>query len=365
MRIKDIIHHLESMAPPMLQESYDNAGLITGKPGWTCSGVLVTLDTLPQTIDEAVQRGCNMVVSHHPIVFKGLKKITGAGYVEETIIRAIKQDVAIYAIHTNLDLVHRGVNARIAEKIGLQDTRILSPKPGQLLKLTVFVTTEHREALLQALFNAGAGNIGHYAECSFTLEGTGTFKAGADAQPFIGNKHERFAGTESRVEVILPIWKKKEVLHAMRTNHPYEEVAYYLHELANTHQEVGSGMIGMLPQPEQTIDFLQRLKSVFGTPVVKHTPAVQNQVRKIAVCGGAGQFLLNDAIASGADVYITSDIKYHEFFDAVGRLLLADIGHYESEQFTIDLLTEQISIKFPNFAVLKTGLNTNPVCYTT
>lgn len=365
MYVKDIVHHLERLAPPMLQESYDNAGLITGKMDWPCSGVLVTLDTLPQTIDEAVQRGCNLIVSHHPIVFKGLKKLSGSGYVEETIIRAIKHDVAIYAIHTNLDNVHHGVNARIAEKLGLQDTKILSPKTGQLLKLTVFVPVENREALLQALFDAGAGEIGNYSECSFSLEGQGTFKAGPDANPYLGNRHERFTAQEHRVEVMFPVWNKKQVLEAMHANHPYEEVAYYLHELLNVHQEVGSGMIGTLPEPEDAAGFLQRLKKVFGTPVVRHTPIVKPEVRKIAICGGAGQFLLGNAIASGADAYVTSDIKYHEFFDAVGQLLLADVGHYESEQFTIDLLAEQLSIKFPNFAVLKTGVSTNPVCYTT
>lgn len=365
MYVKDIIQILERMAPPELQESYDNAGLITGNPQWPCSGVLVTLDTLPQTVDEAVQRGCNLIVSHHPIVFKGLKKITGAHYVEETIIRAIKQDVAIYAIHTNLDNVQQGVNARIAEKIGLQDTRILSPKGGQLLKLTVFIPDENRESLLTALFSAGAGEIGHYSECSFTLEGQGTFKAGEEANPYIGKPLERFSGNESRIEVVLPVWKKNQVLQAMRSNHPYEEVAFYLHELVNAHPGVGSGMVGTLPAPEKAEDFLQRLKQVFGIPVIRHTPVVAQEVRTIAVCGGAGQFLVNNAIASGADVYITADIKYHEFFDALGQLLLADIGHYESEQFTMDLLAEQISIKFPNFAVLKTGINTNPVCYTT
>jgi hypothetical protein len=239
----------------------------------------------------------------------------------------------------------------------------LNRKAGQLFKLTVFVPQNDRELLLKALFDAGAGNIGNYAECSFTTDGKGTFKAEDGANPTVGKLNERHSEAESRIEVILPIWKKGEVLNAMRTTHPYEEVAYYLQELHNEHQDVGSGLVGEFTNEEQIDHFLARLKQVFGTPVVRHTEKTSNIVKKVALCGGAGSFLLPDAIASGADVYVTADVKYHEFFDAVGRIMLADIGHFESEQFTIELLAEQLSIKFPNFAVLKTGINTNPVQY--
>lgn len=363
MFIKEIINNLEMLAPPVLQESYDNAGLITGNGNLECTGALVCLDAVPAIIDEAIERKCNLVVAHHPIVFKGLKKITGKNYVEETIIKAIKNDIAIYAIHTNLDNVMHGVNAKIAALLGLQNTRILSPKPSMLQKLVVFVPASHKDVLVNALFDAGAGEIGNYSECSFVLEGEGTFKPGESAKPFSGKQGERSVEKESRIEVIFESWKNHEILAAMRAAHPYEEVAYYLSSLENDFAETGSGMVGELPEEMAEENFLAHLKKVFKTGTVRHTAFLGKNVKKVGLCGGAGIFLLGHAIASKADVYVTADIKYHEFFDADGKILLADIGHYESEQFTIDLLTDHLLQNFPNFAVLKTGLNTNPVRY--
>ncbi len=363
MLIQNIIKNLETFAPPVLQESYDNAGLITGNGNWECTGALVCLDALPAIIDEAIKKKCNLVVAHHPIVFKGLKKITGKNYVEETIIKAIKNDIAIYAVHTNLDNVMHGVNAKIAALLGLQNTRILAPKPSMLQKLVVFVPASHKDALMNALFEAGAGEIGNYSECSFVLEGEGTFKPGESAQPFSGKQGERSVEKEVRIEVIFESWKKQGILTAMKSAHPYEEVAYYLSSLENEFTETGSGMVGELPKEMPEADFLAQLKDTFGTGVIRHTAFTGRKVKKVALCGGAGVFLLGNAIASKADVYVTADVKYHEFFDADGKILLADIGHYESEQFTIDLLADHLLQNFPNFAVLKTGLNTNPVRY--
>ncbi len=351
------------MAPPVLQEPYDNAGLITGKGEWECTGVLVCLDTTPEIIDEAVERKCNMVVSHHPIVFKGLKKITGKNYVEETIIKAIKNDIAIYAIHTNLDNILTGVNFKIASVFGLQNTRVLSPKPSMLQKLVVFVPASHKDALLNALFENGAGEIGNYSECSFSLEGEGSFKPGEGADPYSGKMGLRSIEKEVRIEVIFEKWKKAKILGAMRGAHPYEEVAYYLSSLENDYAETGSGIIGELAVEVSEEEFLKHIKKVFDVKVVRHTELLGKKIRRVALCGGAGFFLLPDAMRSEADIYITSDVKYHEFFEADGRILLADIGHYESEQFTSELLVEHLLQNFPNFAVLKTGLNTNPVRY--
>jgi dinuclear metal center YbgI/SA1388 family protein len=361
--IKDIIQELENWAPPALQESYDNVGLLTGDKTSDCTGVLVTLDSLPETIDEAIEKGCNLVVAHHPIVFKGLKKFTGDDYVQQTIIKAIKHDIAVYAIHTNLDNVINGVNSRIADLLELTNRKILREKSGDLLKLVVFVPYSHVEQVKDAVFNAGAGHIGNYSECSFSLEGSGTFKPETGARPFTGELHQRSLTPEHRLEVILPSWKKQAVFNAFRQVHPYEEVAYDLYRLENNLQTAGSGLVGELAEPIDFEIFIQKLKEVFHLKVVKHTVPNKKFVQKIALCGGAGFFLLKDAICSKSDIYITSDVKYHEFFDAVGKIVLADIGHYESEQFTIDLLAEHLSIKFPNFAVLKTGLNTNPVRY--
>lgn len=364
MKVSQIVACVEDMANPYLQESYDNAGLIIGDAQNDCTGVLVCLDALPEIIEEAIARNCNLIIAHHPIVFKGLKKINGKNYIEQTVIKAIKNDIAIYAIHTNLDNILTGVNRRFAEKIGLKNLSILRPRTEDLLKLEVFVPNENKEQLLAALFAAGAGLIGNYSECAFVMEGQGMFKPEAGADPTVGTMHQRHTGDETKIEVILPVWKRRQVLAAMIENHPYEEVAYYLFKLENTYQETGSGMVGELPEPMGKEDFLKHLKESFKISKISHTDWQGDKIRKVALCGGAGIFLLPDAIRSKADTYVTSDIKYHEFFDAEQHLLLADIGHYQSEQFTVELIAEHLSIKFPNFAVLKTDLNTNPVRYT-
>ncbi|AEW01719.1 Nif3-like dinuclear metal center hexameric protein [Niastella koreensis] len=363
MKIADIIDLLEAVAPPSLQESYDNAGLLTGNPGWVCTGALCTLDATEDVVKEAMQRGCNLVVAHHPIIFGGLKKITGKNYVEKTIITAIKNDIAIYAIHTNLDNVIDGVNGMMADKLGLKNRKILSPKEATLKKLYTFVPVEQLEQVRAALFEAGGGHIGNYNECSFGVEGTGTFKGGEGTNPFVGQPGERHYEKEIRVEVIFPGYLQNSLIRALRTAHPYEEVAFDVVNLANTHPGIGSGLVGELPEalPEEV--FLKLLKQAFDLPLIRHTALFGRPVKKIALCGGAGSFLVSKALGVGADVYITGDMKYHEFFDANGRLIIADIGHFESEQFTIDLLAGVLQEKFPTFAVLKTALKTNPVHY--
>ncbi len=363
MYIKDIIQVLENLAPPCLQEEYDNAGLLTGQASWPCTGIMVSLDVTEATLKDAIKKGCNLVVAHHPILFRGIKKLTGKNYVEQTIIKAIKNDIAIYAIHTNLDNVLHGVNHAIAEKLKLKSCKILQPKVGQLQKLAVFVPQDHIDKVSNALFEAGAGSIGQYSECSFNTVGTGSFRANEGTNPFAGNIGERHFEAESRLEVIFPHWKSGPILKAMKDSHPYEEVAYDLYPLANSFNEVGSGMIGILNKPLETSAFLIQLKHTFKIPTVRHTRILKKKVQKIALCGGAGSFLTATAIAAGADVYITADVKYHEFFDANDKLVLADIGHYESEQFTIELLFDILKQNFPNFAVLKTAVNSNPVKY--
>lgn len=363
MKIHDIIQLLETKVPLSLQESYDNAGLLTGDAGWECSGILCTLDATEAVVMEARERGCNLVVAHHPIIFGGLKKITGRNYVERTVIASIKNDIAIYAIHTNLDNIIDGVNGRIADKLGLVNRQILAQKPGQLLKLFTFVPVEHAEALRAALFAAGAGHIGEYSETSFNAEGTGTFRGSENTRPFVGEPGKRHEEKEVKIEVILPPYRRSAVLKALFTTHPYEEVAYDLVSLLNDNQYIGSGIVGDLPQPEEETAFLERLKNVFQLKVIRHTPLLGRKARKIAVCGGSGSFLTAQARAAGADFYVTADVKYHEFFDADGRLVIADIGHWESEQYTTDLLFELLQAKFPTFAVLKSGVKTNPVNY--
>jgi dinuclear metal center YbgI/SA1388 family protein len=362
--ISAIIGYLETLAPLAYQESYDNAGLLTGSGAWECTGILTTLDVTEELITEAVTRRCNLIVAHHPIVFGGLKKITGRNYVERTVIAAIKQDIAIYAIHTNLDnVVIGGVNGRIAEKLGILDGKPLLPRAGTLQKLYCFVPVDHVEAVRAAIFAAGAGNIGGYSECSFGTPGEGTFKGGPGTRPFAGQPGLRHMEREIRLEVILPAHLSRVVVQAMIAAHPYEEVAYDLAPLANTWSGVGSGLVGELAVPMEEREFLDFVKAVFGVPVIRHTRLTGRPILRVAVCGGAGSFLISNALAAGANIYITSDVKYHEFFDANDQLVVADIGHFESEQFTIDLLFEVLREKFSNFAVLKSGIKTNPINY--
>lgn len=363
MKLHKILQHLHELAPPSLQESYDNAGLIVGNNDMDITGILVALDTTEAVIDEAIEKKCNLVVAHHPIVFKGLKKINGKNYVERVIIKAIKNDIAIFAIHTNLDNVfENGVNQKIGNKLGLKNLKILSPKAEQIIKLSVYVPHDHLEEVRSALFHAGAGTISDYDECSFVSEGLGTFRPGKGTNPYIGNIGFRHTEAESKVEVILPRHLQHQVVRAMMENHPYEEVAYDLHLLENT-TNIGSGMIGELEVPVSTNDFLKQLKSKMQTEVVRYTKTAKTEIRNVAICGGSGSFLIHQAKAAGADAYVTGDVKYHEFFDGENDMMICDIGHYESEQFTIELLGDFLSEKIPNFAVIFTETVTNPINY--
>ncbi|WP_462252165.1 Nif3-like dinuclear metal center hexameric protein [Ferruginibacter sp.] len=363
MIIQDITSLLEKIAPASLQENYDNAGLITGNTNWECTGIITTLDATEEVVNEAIEKKCNLIVAHHPIIFSGLKKITGKNYVEKTIIAAIKNDIAIYAIHTNLDNILQGVNGKIADKLGLINRKILQPKKDTLKKLFTFVPVDFAEKVRSAIFAAGGGQISNYSECSFNTAGSGTFKAGEGTKPFIGKTGERHTENEIKIEVIFPSWLEQAIYNAMVTAHPYEEVAYDIVALDNTSNSVGSGLIGELPESYSEKAFLNSIKENFNLTVIRHTAFTGKQVKKVALCGGAGSFLIGAAVSAGADFYISSDIKYHEFFDANGKLVIADIGHYESEQFTADLLFDILREKFPTFAVLKTGVKTNPVHY--
>lgn len=363
MTIQEIVSALENLAHPSLQENYDNAGLLTGNASWNCAGIICSLDVTEEVVREAAEKKCNLIVAHHPIIFGGLKKINGKNYVEQTVIAAIKNDIAIYAIHTNLDNILSGVNGKMASMLGLKNVSVLSEKENTLKKLYTFVPSGKAEQVRSAIFEAGAGQIGNYSECSFNTDGMGTFKAGINSNPFTGTKGERHTEAETRVEAIFPAHLQSRVLAAMKAAHPYEEVAYDVVTLSNNHPHTGSGMVGELETPMSETGFLALLKQEFKVPVVRHSAFLNREVRKVAICGGAGSFLIFKALASGADAFVTADMKYHEFFDANSSLLIADIGHYESEQFTIDLLQEILVQKFPTFAVLKTGVNTNPVHY--
>lgn len=363
IKIKDVISQLEKWAPPALQESYDNSGLIVGDRNVVVDKALLCLDSTEEIVDEAIEKGCNLIIAHHPIVFSGLKSLTGKNYIERTIIKAIKNDIAIYAIHTNLDNVQSGVNKMIAKKIGLQDLKVLAPKSGLLSKLVFFCPSAETEKVRQAVFAVGAGTIGDYDSCSFNLDGKGTFKAGENTNPHVGERGKVHVEEEVRVETIVPNNLLGKVVSAMKTAHPYEEVAYDVYALSNSWNQVGSGMIGKLEKPMATADFLNHLKGVLKTDVIRHTKVLKQEVSKIAVCGGAGSFLLKTAMSKNADVFVTGDFKYHQFFDAEDKILIADVGHYESEQFTPELIKEHLQQNFPNFALYLSEVNTNPINY--
>jgi len=363
MNIKQITNFLESYAPLEYQESYDNCGLIIGDANAEVKGALITLDCTEAIIDEAIATGCNLVIAHHPIIFSGLKKLNGSNYIERAVIKAIKNDIAIYAIHTNLDNVHNGVSAKIAEKLGLENCKILAPKSDLLRQLVVYCPNANAETLKTALFEAGAGTIGDYDQCSFTSIGKGTFRANENCTPFVGEIGENHTENEDRIEVIYPKFKERAILDAMEVAHPYEQVAHQIYVLDNKHQLVGSGIIGELKTPVDAQVFLKNLKLNMQTDCVRHTSLVKQQIKTVAVCGGSGSFLLKNAKAAKADIFITADFKYHEFFDAENKIVIADIGHYESEQFTKDLIYDLLVKNFTKFAVRLSKVNTNPIKY--
>ncbi len=363
MKIKEITSYLEAIAPLHYQESYDNSGLLVGHPEQEVTKALICLDSTEAIVDEAIKHNCDLIIAHHPIIFSGLKKLNGKNYIERTVIKAIQHRIAIYAIHTNLDNIHDGVNSMIANKLGLEDTYVLQPKKEILKKLIVFVPIDAVEKVASAIHEAGAGHIGNYSHTSFRAPGLGTFKGNEASQPSIGTKGQLEEVQEFRFETVFLAHLENKVLKAMFTAHPYEEVAYDIVHLDNLTDMVGAGKIGHLPQAMDSKDFLLWVKEKFNIQCIRHTNLVKKQVLNVAICGGSGSFLLQDAIRQNADVFITADYKYHQFFDAEDKIIIADIGHYESEQFTKELIFELLSQKFPNFALHFSELNTNPIKY--
>jgi len=363
MLVKDITTIIEEFAPLSYQESYDNSGLIVGNDNDEVTGVLICLDCVEEILDEAIAKNCNMVIAHHPIVFNGLKHLNGKNYIERTVIKAIKNNIAIYAAHTNLDNVKNGVSFKIAEKIGVKNCKILQPKKSLLSKIVTYCPSNAAERVRQSMFAAGAGNIGNYNECSYNTEGIGTFRAGENTNPLVGEVGKSHQEQETRIETVVPSYLVSRVIASMKEAHPYEEVAYDVFNLQNKYENVGSGVIGELEAEEDEISFLKRLKNDLKTACVRYTDLSGKKIKKVAICGGSGSFLLDNAIAVGADVFITGDFKYHQFFDAENKIIIADVGHYESEQYTSELIYEILNEKFPNFAVRLTEKNTNPVNY--
>ncbi|MES2477596.1 MAG: Nif3-like dinuclear metal center hexameric protein [Bacteroidota bacterium] len=364
MKIAQVLSFFEEIAPIQYQESYDNCGLQVGNAADEVTGALLTLDVTEAVLDEAIEKGCNLIIAHHPVIFSGLKNLTGRNYVQRIVQKAIKNDLNILAVHTNLDNMRNGVNERIAAKLGLVDTQILAPVSDNLLKLVTYVPKEQAVQLRDALFAAGAGSIGHYSECSFSVEGTGTFKGDITTNPFIGEaggKREEVA--EKRLELIVPSYLRSKVEKALKSTHPYEEVAFDWLSLLNQNHEIGAGLVGELAEPMDELSFLKMLKINMKSQVVRHTELLNKPIKRVALCGGSGSFLLKNAIAAKADVFVSADFKYHQFFDAEGKIVIADIGHYETEQFTVEIFDVLLKKKNVTFAVLLSTLDTNPIKY--
>jgi len=363
MKIASLLQILDEWAPPSLQESYDNSGLITGQPNAAVSGILISLDCTEAVVEEAIATNCNVIISHHPIVFSGLKKLTGSNYVERTVIKAIKNDIALIAIHTNLDNVASGVNHEIAQRIGIEQCKPLQIKSNTLLKLDTYVPNDALEVVRSALFEAGAGKIGNYDSCSFSLQGEGSFRALEGSKPNRGKQDTLHFEPEVNLSCVFHQHNRRAVIAALKKSHPYETPAFDILHLENSDETIGSGRIGTLPSPMPTSEFLLHLKDTMELKVIRHTPLVKDSIQKVAICGGSGSFLIKSARQQQADIFITGDVKYHEFFDAEQDLIIADIGHYESERFTTQLIGAYLNEKMPTFAIRFSEVNTNPVNY--
>ncbi len=364
MKIKEIVSALERFAPLPLQDGFDNAGLQIGlTDAEATAGALLCLDVTEPVLDEAIGLGCNLVISHHPLIFKGYKSITGKDYVERCILKAIKNDIVIYSAHTNLDNAQGGVNYKIAEKIGLTNIQILDPKQDMLLKLVTFVPESQADKIRSALFKTGCGNIGSYDSCSYNVSGEGTFRAQEGTHPFCGEIGKLHTEKEVRIETILPAYKKGDVIKTLLSVHPYEEPAFDIYSLQNHWSQVGSGIIGELNVSETELEFLKRVKKTFEVECLRHNKLTGREIKTVALCGGAGAFLIPLAVRNNADVFITGEIKYHDYFGYDNEILLAEIGHYESEQYTKEIFYTIIRDLFPNFALYLSKINTNPIKY--
>ncbi|MDR1201503.1 MAG: Nif3-like dinuclear metal center hexameric protein [Tannerellaceae bacterium] len=363
LKVKDIIREIEKYAPLSLQERFDNAGVQVGDVNQLATGALLCLDVTEAVVDEAIQMDYNLIISHHPLAFKPFKSLTGCNYVERCVMKACKHDIVIYAAHTNLDNVSGGVNFRIAELIGLQNIRILSPKKNMLLKMVTFVPEAYAETVRNVLFNAGAGHIGNYDSCSFNLKGEGTFRANKKSKPFVGEIGELHIEQEERIETIIPAYRKSSIIRTLLSVHPYEEPVFDFYPLDNVWNMAGSGIVGELPESEDEYGFLLRIKEIFSVECVKHSAFTGKPIREVAVCSGSGAFLIPEVIAFGADVFITGEAKYNDFYDVEDNILLAVIGHYESEVCTKDIFYTILSKKFPTFALHFSNVNLNPVKY--
>ena len=363
MKIKNILTILEEMAPLAYAEDFDNVGLLVGNKEAKATGILVCHDALDSVIDEAIANNCNLVVCFHPIIFSGLKKITGKNYIERSVIKAIKNDIAIYAVHTALDNHKNGVNKIFCNALGLINTKILIPKQNFIQKLVTYTTPENADKVRNSLFESGAGTIGNYDNCSFNSDGFSTYKGNENSNPVVGTKGEFTQTKEVKIEVIFEKHLQSKILKALFNNHIYEEVAYEIYDIQNSHQNIGLGMIGELETALTERDFLQMVSDKMECGGIRHSNYLGKNIKKVAVLGGSGSYAIQNAINQGADAFLTADLKYHQFYESENQILIADIGHFESERYTKNYIVDFLKEKISNFAIVLSQENTNPVKY--
>ncbi|MBK9390625.1 MAG: Nif3-like dinuclear metal center hexameric protein [Bacteroidetes bacterium] len=363
MKLKEITGYLDSSIPLSYQEDYDNSGLQVGDPDREVNSALIALDVTDEIIEEAVDSGCDLIISHHPLIFSGIKRLSGRNFTEKLVIKAVKGDIAVYSAHTNLDIFNGGVSRKMAEKLNLQNVKVLSPLKGKLLKLVTYIPENYLDAVRESVFEAGAGVIGNYDYCGFVTHGTGSYRGNESTNPFAGEKGKLHFEKEIRFETILLSHLRGRVIRALLDSHPYEEVAYDIYSLENNNVDIGLGCTGELNDAAGEKEFLELVRNIFGSKGLRHSKLTGKSIKKIALCGGSGASLLREAISSGADAYITGDIKYHNYFDAESKVLLVDAGHYETEKFSSEIIYDLIIKKFPKFAVRFSKTDTNPINY--
>jgi len=363
MRIREILNVIEELAPLPLQEAFDNSGVQVGDINAEAKAALLCIDVTESVIDEAIALGCNLIVSHHPLAFRPFKSLTGKNYIERCLMKACKHDIVVYAAHTNLDNAKEGINYYLAKKLKLSQIRILSPLQKSLMKLITFVPVDHLDSVRNVLFNAGAGHIGDYDSCSYSSSGNGTFRAGENTNPFCGEIGEIHSEPEVRLEVVFPVYKQNDITKALIAVHPYEEPAYDIYLLENDWNQAGSGIVGTLMEEMDEDEFLYSLKDTLRLNVIQHSRFLNKKIRDIAICSGSGAFLIPQAVKYEADIFITGEAKYNDYYDVEDKILLTTIGHYESEIWTKDIIYEYLSKKYPNFVLNKSGYDENPVKY--
>ena len=363
MKIKEITNILSEWAPLTYAEEFDNVGLLVGNENATCQQAMITHDVSEEVVEEAILNKCELIICFHPIIFSGLKSITGKNYVEKTVIKAIENKIAIYAIHTALDNHRYGISYQLGKTLGLVNQQILIPKTDTLLHLNTYVPGDHKETVLAALHAAGAGELGNYSETSFSVTGQGSYKGNELSQPAIGEKNKSTTTTEEKLSLIVPQHSKNKVIKALMDTHPYESIAYELTATLNSNPTLGMGSVGELPEVMPSMTFLTHMKKTLGVPFIRHSISTKKEIKKVAVLGGSGSFCIDAAIRNGADALVTADLKYHDFFKVENDLLLVDAGHYETEHFTKKLIHEYLTKKMPNFAFTLSEVNTNPVKY--